>query len=111
MAIKVQRTLAAALAAAVVLGGAQYSGAAADSGSTVRGTRTAAGPASGTTVEWPVTRCGTYSGTGCAPVSARVDVQRPKFSNPTRITNPLFPISALDSVVLLGKVDGLPFRS
>ncbi|MCA1737052.1 MAG: hypothetical protein LC739_13435 [Actinobacteria bacterium] len=67
--------------------------------------------AAGTTVEWPVTRCGTYSGEGCAPTSDRVDVERPKFSNPTQITNPLFPISALDSVVLLGEVDGLPFRS
>ncbi|MBA2325870.1 MAG: hypothetical protein H0V95_04400, partial [Actinobacteria bacterium] len=58
-----------------------------------------------------MTRCGTYSGEGCAPTSARVDVERPTFSNPTEITNPLFPISALDSVVLLGEVDGLPFRS
>jgi len=65
----------------------------------------------GTTVEWPVTRCGTYSGEGCAPTIERVDVDRPTFSDPTNITNPLFPISALDSVVLLGEVDGLPFRS
>jgi hypothetical protein len=67
--------------------------------------------AAGTMVEWPVTRCGTYSGEGCAPIDARVDVERPTFSNPTAITNPLFPISALDSVVLLGEVDGLPFRA
>ncbi|MBA3742519.1 hypothetical protein [Sporichthya sp.] len=65
----------------------------------------------GTTVEWPVTRCGTYSGTGCAPTERRVDTVRPTFSNPTRITNPLFPIAGLDSVVLLGTVDGKPFRS
>jgi len=65
----------------------------------------------GTTVEWPVTRCGTYSGQGCAPTEARIDIERPTFSNPTSITNPLFPISGLDSVVLLGEVDGLPFRS
>lgn len=70
-----------------------------------------AGTAAGTTVEWPVTRCGTYSGTGCAPTDKRVDVNRPTFSHPTTITNPLFPIGALDSVVLLGVVDGLPFRS
>jgi len=48
---------------------------------------------------------------GCAPIEARVDVERPTFSDPTNITNPLFPISALDSVVLLGEVDGLPFRA
>ena len=67
--------------------------------------------AAGTMVEWPVTRCGTYSGEGCAPIEDRVDVERPTFSNSTEITNPLFPISLLDSVVLLGEVDGLPFRS
>jgi hypothetical protein len=71
----------------------------------------AAGPTVGTTVEWPVTRCGTFSGHGCAPTSGRVDVTRPTFSHPTKITNPLFPISALHSVVLLGKVEGKPFRS
>jgi len=71
----------------------------------------AAAAAAGTTVEWPVTRCGTYSGDGCAPTSERVDVKRPRFSDPTNITNPLFPISRLDSVLLLGTVDGLPFRS
>lgn len=65
----------------------------------------------GTTVEWPVTRCGTYSGKGCGPDQKRVDMARPTFSDPTNITNPLFPISALDSVVLLGTVDGLTFRS
>ena len=64
-----------------------------------------------TTVEWPVTRCGTYSGTGCAPTGRRVDLERPTFTSPTEITNPLFPISELESVVLLGEVDGRPFRS
>ncbi|MEO6712893.1 MAG: bacterial transcriptional activator domain-containing protein [Mycobacteriales bacterium] len=73
------------------------------------GTRT--DPAISTTVEWPVTRCGTYSGKGCAPTSRRVDVTRPTFSRPTEITNPLFPISGLESVVLLGEVDGKSFRS
>ena len=46
---------------------------------------------------WPVTECGTYSGRGCSPTSARVDLERPTFSNPTNITNPLFPISTLES--------------
>jgi hypothetical protein len=73
----------------------------------------AAGPdaSTGTMVDWGITACGTYSGEGCAPTSQRVDMQRPTFSNPTAITNPLFPISSLKSVVLLGQVDGLPFRS
>jgi hypothetical protein len=55
--------------------------------------------------------CGTYSGRGCAPKSKRVDLDEPKFSNSTKIDNPLFPISKLQSVVLLGHVEGKPFRS
>ena len=108
MATMPKRNLAGALIA-VVLGGAACSGSG-QSGTSASGSP-AATEAAGTTVEWPVTRCGTYSGEGCAPTSDRVDVERPTFSNPTEITNPLFPISALDSVVLLGKVEGLPFRS
>jgi len=55
--------------------------------------------------------CGTYSGTGCAPQAERIDLEPPTFSHPTDITNPLFPISSLDSVVLLGVVEDKPFRS
>jgi len=46
-----------------------------------------------------------------APESARVDRTEPSFSNPTEVHNPLFPISDLPSAVLLGQVDGKPFRS
>ena len=60
---------------------------------------------------WSPTECGTYSGRGCAPPSERVDLERPSFTHPTRITNPLFPIGRLRSAVLLGRVDGKPFRS
>jgi len=59
----------------------------------------------------PPTPCGTSTGKGCAPDNDRVDLRRPRFTHPTDITNPLFPIGTLDSVVLLGKVDGKPFRS
>jgi hypothetical protein len=55
--------------------------------------------------------CGTYSGRGCAPDSARVDLAKPVFTHPTNVVNPLFPIARLRSAVLLGKVDGRPFRS
>jgi hypothetical protein len=55
--------------------------------------------------------CGTYSGRGCAPSSKRVDLERPSFSSSTEITNPLFPISRLHSALLLGQVDGKPFRT
>lgn len=40
-----------------------------------------------------------------SPDDRRVDIAMPAFSNPTKITNPLFPISDLHSVVLLGNVD------
>ena len=59
----------------------------------------------------PHTPCGTSNGKGCAPDSDRVDLQQPRFTHPTSITNSLFPIGTLRSVVLLGKVDGKPFRS
>jgi hypothetical protein len=61
--------------------------------------------------EWPITECGTVDGKGCAPTNKRVDLVRPRFSHPLNITNPLFPVSKLDSVVQLGIVDGKPFRS
>jgi hypothetical protein len=46
-----------------------------------------------------------------APSSARVDLASPTFSNPTDVTNPLFPVSRQASVLLLGKVDDQPFRT
>ena len=55
--------------------------------------------------------CGTYSGRGCAPDSRRVDLATPSFSNPTQVHNPLFPVSELHSVVLLGREEGRRFRS
>ena len=45
------------------------------------------------------------------PESDRVDLAMPTFSNPTEITNPLFPVSSQASVLLLGIVDDLPFRT
>jgi hypothetical protein len=45
-----------------------------------------------------------------APLSERVDLVAPPFSNSTKVTNPLFPISDLHSAILNGKVDGKPFR-
>jgi hypothetical protein len=46
-----------------------------------------------------------------APEGARVDLAMPTFSNPTAITNPLFPVSKQASVLMLGHVDGKPFRT
>ena len=46
-----------------------------------------------------------------APDARRLDLVAPPFSNPTHVTNPLFPISDLHSVVLNGKVGGQGFRT
>ena len=45
-----------------------------------------------------------------APEDRRVDLVAPPFSNPTSVTNPLFPISALQSAILNGKADGKPLK-
>jgi len=44
-----------------------------------------------------------------APDSRRVDLVMPSFSAPTKVTNPLFPIGALDAVIV-GEVDGEPLK-
>lgn len=44
-----------------------------------------------------------------APNSARIDLAMPSFSDPTNITNPLFPIGHLDAVIL-GEVEGKPLK-
>jgi hypothetical protein len=64
-----------------------------------------------TSTAFTATACGTYSGRGCAPASKRVDLKRPSFSDSTSISNQLFPISRLQSAVLLGHVEGKPFRT
>jgi hypothetical protein len=46
-----------------------------------------------------------------APESERVDLTVEPFSDPTNVTNPLFPISDLHSAVLSGRVDGKPFHT
>ncbi|MFY9263850.1 MAG: hypothetical protein WAO61_00240 [Solirubrobacterales bacterium] len=91
-------SLTAVLAAVIVVGGCG-----ADSSSTA--------PIENASAERAATECGTYNGRGCAPAAERVDLEPPKFSNPTEITNPLFPIGKLKSAVLLGRVDGQSFRT
>jgi hypothetical protein len=54
--------------------------------------------------------CGTRSGTGCAAPTSRVDLARPTFSNPTNISNPLFPVGEITSALQLGERDGREFR-
>jgi hypothetical protein len=50
-------------------------------------------------------------GLSVAPEGARVDLAVPTFTEPTRVDNPLFPVSSQASVLLLGRVDGQPFRT
>ncbi len=45
-----------------------------------------------------------------APESARVDRGKPAFTNATKVTNPLYPVATVSSVLMLGQVDGRPFR-
>jgi hypothetical protein len=44
-----------------------------------------------------------------APDSQRVDLVVPSFSNPTKVTNPLFPIGKLNAVIV-GEVGGEPLK-
>lgn len=46
-----------------------------------------------------------------APEGERIDTGMPTFSDPTNITDPLFPVSQQESVLLLGHVDDQPFRT
>ncbi|MGI5408116.1 hypothetical protein ACQEV9_15100 [Streptomyces chartreusis] len=46
-----------------------------------------------------------------APESDRVDLARPKFTDPTRITNPLHPTAETEQVVMGGQTGGKPFRT
>ena len=46
-----------------------------------------------------------------ADESKRVDLVLPKFSHPTEVTNPLFPVSKQHAVLFSGKVDDKPFRT
>ncbi|MEK6277999.1 MAG: hypothetical protein AABM29_08305 [Actinomycetota bacterium] len=46
-----------------------------------------------------------------APESKRLDIAAPTFSNPTEITNPLFPVSDLHSVIFSGRVEGKAFHT
>jgi hypothetical protein len=61
--------------------------------------------------DFSTTECGTFSGRGCAPNRRRVDLAPPTFSHPTRITNPMYPISRLRSAVLVGHVGKQRFRT
>jgi len=46
-----------------------------------------------------------------APPGQRVDLVRPAFTNPTAVTNPLFPVGKVTQLVQLGVVEGSRFRA
>jgi hypothetical protein len=101
--------LAVALAATAVWGG----GGAGASRSAGRGTP---GCEPTTTTRVPQPTAAHFQAAGLeqlplAPARDRVDLVAPPFSRPTEITNPLFPISNLHSVVLNGHVGGKAFRT
>ncbi len=96
--------LAAGLATALVAGACTGGG---DAGvaSPKSATRSSSG-ASPATIPQPI-----VGNLPVAPDSERVDLAMPTFSDPTNVTNPLFPVSLQESVLLLGHVDGKPFRT
>ena len=86
---------------ALVLAPALAAGGCSDEG----GSASSSGGGQGTIVQ-PV-----VSGLPVAPECERVDLASPTFSEPTNVSNPLFPISKQASVLMLGRVDGKPFRT
>ena len=73
-------------------------------------TRAGAGPSSSRTIpQPPLDKLSRLTHRRLAPDSARVDLAMPSFSDPTKVTNPLFPIGTLNAVIL-GEVDGEPLR-
>lgn len=90
----------ALVAVAVVVGACSKEG-----GSTATSTAPPAG-AGQRTIAQPI-----VADVRVAPESKRVDLASPTFSDPTDVSNPLFPVSKQESVLLLGQVDGLPFRT
>ncbi|TXS35330.1 hypothetical protein EAO75_44925 [Streptomyces sp. uw30] len=46
-----------------------------------------------------------------APAADRADLTEPRFTHPTKITNPLHPTSEVTQTIYGGQVDGKPFRT
>ena len=67
--------------------------------------------ASGTTSASETIPQPAVGGLAVAPDSERVDLLTPTYSSPTNVDNPLFPVSSQRSVLMLGRVEGQPFRT
>lgn len=78
------------------------------------GTTRPAGPATSTRATGATGPCvRNEQGSACLPVAPegdRVDRARPGFTDPTRITNPRFPVADLTQVLQLGHEGGKPLR-
>ncbi|MBA3740969.1 MAG: hypothetical protein H0W98_07490 [Chloroflexi bacterium] len=68
-------------------------------------------PSSGASPAGTVPQPAAPDGLALAPEADRVDLAMPTFTHPTDITNPLFPVSSQESVLLLGTVDDGAFRT
>jgi hypothetical protein len=91
---------------------AALAGACTDGGSTTTvGSSDSAGASGGTVSAATISQPPIPTRIPGAQPSERVDLAFPTFPNPTEITNPLFPVSDQASVLLLGHVDGEPFRT
>ena len=106
------RRLAAVLAtivvAALVTGGCTGNGGSGSAASS--STSAAAVPSSPKLIpQPPLSKLSKLTRGRLAPDSERVDLVQPLFSEPTKVTNPLFPISSLNAVIV-GEVDGAPLK-
>jgi len=104
---RTQRRTFAALTSAAMLTAACTSGGGSGTGTASRSTSSPPStPAPTVMIEQPV-----VTGIPVAPEAKRVDLVRPTFSDPTDVSNPLFPVSQQESVLLVGRVDDQPFRT
>lgn len=58
----------------------------------------------------PQPKLGSLKHLPVAPMNKRVDIKVPKFSKPTEITHPLFPVTAVSQAILMGHEDGTPLQ-
>jgi hypothetical protein len=115
-----RQTLAAGLAAALLVatGCSNGNGTAAGEPASAEPASAAGKPACDESVQTgvpqPTTAQLEAAGLGDLPIAPdedRVDLMAPAFSDPTNVTNPLFPISELHSALLNGTVEKKPFRT
>jgi hypothetical protein len=101
-----RQSAAFGLGVAVLLAMALVAGGCSDNGTPAVGARQGRETIAARTIPQPAVR-----NLPTVPASKRVDLSLPTFSDPTNVTNPLFPVSKQESVLLLGRVDRKPFRT